>query len=525
MWTDTGGSTAEDQALEPRPRLNRAALRFAGAGSAAGPAVEPDSTGMVHLGLGAFHRAHQAVYTEDAAAASGDSSWGILGVTGRSAKVADQLAPQDGLYTVLTKSAPGTGTSSDAADGTGDSTSLRIIGSLRGAAFPGRDTGLVLRTLAAEHTRVVTMTMTEKGYPRDASGALAAADGSVAADRAVLAADGGSSRDSYDVAARTPLGLLVRGLHARYRTSGAPISVLSCDNLTANGALTRALVTEFAEPAGAGFTEWLAASVSFPSTMVDRIVPAATEADRRRGCALLGLRDEALVVAEPFGQWIIEDAFAAARPAWELAGAVLTAEVEPFEAAKLRLLNGTHSLLAYLGALQGYATIAEAAADTELAAAAAALQSEAISTLVPPPGVDLPRYAASVLERFRNPALGHTTVQVAMDGTQKLPIRALGTVADLLAQGTVPEALARLVAGWMVYVYRGQDGRGRELPLEDPLKETLVELSRGPESGLTDRLFSLSAVFPPAVAGHPGFRSAVAAHAADLLRSTGTAAG
>ncbi|MCC3272749.1 mannitol dehydrogenase family protein [Arthrobacter zhangbolii] len=508
MWTETGPQIPP--AGKAAPRLSRASLASAGCGSALGPAVDPGSlrTGMVHLGLGAFHRAHQAVYTEDAAAATGDTGWGILGVTGRSARVADTLKPQDGLYTVLTKAQPGAGSAADA--------SLRIIGSLRGAVFPGRDTPLLLRALAEPDTRVLTLTVTEKGYPRDASGHLAMADG-VAADRAALAADSRQRPASSDVAARTPLGLLARGLFARYRSSGAPLSVVSCDNLISNGALTRTLVTELAEAGGTGFCAWLQESVAFPSTMVDRIVPAATEADRQLGSGILGLRDEALVVAEPFGQWILEDAFAAARPAWELAGAVLTPDVAPFEAAKLRLLNGTHSLLAYLGALKGHATIADAAADEDLAADASALQAEAIRTLVPPPGVDLQEYSASILARFRNPALGHTTLQVAMDGSQKLPVRALATVADLLALGTVPEALARLVAAWMVFVYRQRNVHGSVLPLEDPLRETLAAQAAGPESGLVDRLLDLSAVFPPPVAGHPGFRAAVKVHAAELL--------
>ncbi|MCQ1952625.1 mannitol dehydrogenase family protein [Arthrobacter sp. zg-Y238] len=507
MRTEAGVAAAAGQESE---RLSLSALAASGAGSAAGPAVEPRSLriGMVHLGLGAFHRAHQAVYTEDAAAASGDAGWGILGVTGRTAKVADALQPQDGLYTVLTK----------AAGSREEDSSARIIGSLRGVAFPGRDTPRVIQALAARETTVVTMTITEKGYPRDASGHLALDSPAVAADLAVLERDSRRPANSDD-AARTPLGLLARGLFARYRSSGAPLNVISCDNLSANGSVTRTLLTEMAAAGGSGFRDWVCESVSFPDTMVDRIVPAATEADRREAQTLLGLRDEGLVVAEPFGQWILSDDFAARRPAWELAGAVVTRDVRPFEAAKLRLLNGTHSLLAYLGALRGYRTIAEAAADEELAAAAAALQAEVLPTLSPPPGVDLAEYAAGILARFRNPALGHTTLQVAMDGSQKLPVRALGAVEDLLARGVVPEALARLVAGWMVFVYRGRDAFGNELPLQDPLAEVLAGKARGPQGGLVDRMFELPGVFSAPVAGNPGFRTAVAAHAAELLGS------
>ena len=510
MWTEASRPSPAGE-RDCRPRLSLAALETAGSGRADGPALDPRGLGIgvVHLGLGAFHRAHQAVYTEDAAVAAGESDWGILGVTGRSSAVADALQPQDGLYGVLTR---GTDNRTGSA--------LRIIGSLRGAVFPGRDTALVLRTLAASQTRVLTLTITEKGYPRATSGGLAV--GAVEADLEQLRRPGSSAAvpaDDEAEPARTPLGLLVRGLFCRYRAGGAPLSVLSCDNLSGNGAVTRGLVTEMAAVGGARFLGWIQESVSFPSTMVDRIVPAATEGDRREAAALLGLRDEGLVVAEPFGQWIIEDRFAAPRPAWELAGAVVTDDVGPFEAAKLRLLNGTHSLLAYLGALAGHRTIAEAAADPDLAQTAAALQAEVIPTLVPPPGVDLQEYAASVLARFRNPALGHTTVQVAMDGTQKLPIRAVAAAAELLDRGSVPEALARLVAGWMVFVHRGRDVHGHVLPLQDPLADVLSDKAAGSRAGLADRLFDLPSVFPPAVADHPGFRAAVTGHVADLFRA------
>ncbi|MBP3042674.1 mannitol dehydrogenase family protein [Arthrobacter jiangjiafuii] len=502
-----GGETEAAAGLRTLERLSLAALEKLGPGAASAPGVDPRGLeiGVVHFGLGAFHRAHQAVFTEDASSLTGDTGWGILGVTGRSARVADALAPQDGLYSVLTK---------------GRASSLRVIGSIRSAVSPGRDTPLVIRTLAAAGTSVASLTITEKGYRRDAAGHLHRSDPDVAADLAALKTEARSGAGAPAEPARTPLGLLTRGLFARYRAHGAPLSVMSCDNLSKNGALTRTLVTEFAAAAGGGFADWVGDAVGFPSTMVDRIVPATTDADRRRAAELLGLWDEGLVVAEPFGQWVLEDAFTAARPAWEQAGATITADVAPFETAKLRLLNGTHSLLAYLGALKGHRTIAEAAADPELADAAAALQGEAMRTLVPPAGLDLAEYAESILARFRNPALGHTTVQVAMDGSEKLPIRALGTAADLLEQGVVPDAVARLVAGWMAYVFLGRDSYGHELPLDDPIAGVLTDTARGPAGGLADRMFGLDTVFPPAVAGHPGFRSAVASHLAELLRES-----
>ena len=493
---------------DPQGRLTLASLEQAAARpGVTGPAVDPRAleVGIVHLGVGAFHRAHQAVYTEDAAAATGDTGWGILGVTGRSRRVVDQLQPQDGLYSVLTRSE--------------DAQSLRIIGSLRAVASPEADTDQVMKRLAAATTHVVSLTITEKGYPRTADGELDLAHEGIAADVHALRAELQHGSDGGP--ARTAVGLLARGLGRRFAESGQPLTVLPCDNLTANGALTRRLVTRLASAAGAdALRDWLEESVAFPCTMVDRIVPATTDSDLLSAARILGVRDLGLVVAEPFGQWVIEDRFAGPRPAWERAGATLTADVEPFEVAKLRMLNATHSLLAYLGALKGFATIAEAVADPDLAAAARRLQTEdVIPTLSPPPGLDLAAYGESILARFANPALGHTTLQVAMDGSEKLPIRVLATAADRLAAGAVPQSAALVVAAWMVFVHRGRDVSGRPLPLDDPLAGTLQETAAGTEAGLVDRMMGLRSIFADEVAENPGFRSAVAQHAAALLKS------
>ena len=470
-----------------------------------GPAVDPRalSTGMVHFGVGAFHRAHQAVYTEDAAAATGDTRWGILGVTGRSARVADQLGPQDGLYSMLTKAR--------------DASSLRVMGSMRSVAFPGTDSEGVLRTLAAESVHLASLTITEKGYPRTLRGGLDLTSPGVAADVEALKAE--LSGRGFAGAARTPLGLLARGLARRYASSGAPFAVVCCDNLMSNGSVTRSLVLALAEAAGAEpLLEWLDAAVTFPSTMVDRIVPATTEANRREAERILGLRDEGLVVAEPFGQWIIEDNFPGPRPAWERAGAVVTSDVGAFEVAKLRMLNATHSLLAYLGALRGFPTIAEAVSADGLVEEARRLQrNDIIPTLAAPPGMDLAEYGESILDRFANPNLGHSTIQVAMDGSHKLPVRILGTVADRLSAGEVPHSGALLVAAWMVFVYRGRDVNGRSLALDDPMADALREAAAGPEAGLADRLLAVREIFAEELASHPDFRAAVAEAVRRLL--------
>ncbi|QHT57026.1 mannitol dehydrogenase family protein [Cellulomonas sp. H30R-01] len=495
------------------PRLSRTTLSGAdlsaagpaGSNPVRGPAVDPASTtiGLVHLGLGAFHRAHQAVYTEDAAAASGASGWGILGVTQRSARVADQLTPQDGLYGVLTKGS--------------DETSLRIIGSLRDVAFPGTRTPHVVRTIAAPTTHVVTLTVTEKGYRRAADGRPDLADPDLAADVDALAAELAGAAPERP--ARSPIGLLVRGLAQRHRADAGPMTVVCCDNLAENGPVVADLVHAIlaAVPGGDRLAAWVATSVAFPSTMVDRIVPATTDQHRAEAVRLTGLEDQGLVVGEPFSQWVVEDSFAGDRPAWELAGATLTSDVAPYERAKLRVLNASHSTLAYLGALRGYETIAQAVADPTLEAVVRSLVDEdVLPTLQAPDGLDLAQYREDVLTRFANPNTGHTTVQVAMDGSAKLPQRLLGTVRDRLAAGAVPTAAAATLAAWMSYVHAttqtGLEVAGRRVTLDDPLAGVLASAAAGPLDGLPGRLLAVRQVFGDDLAESEVLRREVQAH-------------
>ena len=461
-----------------------------------------EGVGILHLGIGAFHRAHQAVFTEDAAVAADEPGWGICGVTQRSSVVVDQLRPQDCLYAVLER-------------GTGEPT-LRVVQQVSDVLFAAHENDRLTGRFADPGVRVITLTVTEKGYRRAASGGLDLTDPVIRADL------GGGSRST--------VAQLVRGLQARAAAGAGGLSVLSCDNLTDNGSVLRGLVLEFcaALPAAEGkeTAAWIERHVCFPSSMVDRIVPATTDADRADAAALLGVVDEALVVAEPFRQWVIEDAFPAGRPAWERAGADLVADVAPFEQLKLRMLNGTHSTLAYLGALRGYDTIAEAVADDELAGAARSLmEQDVIPTLAQPPGLDVAAYGDQVLDRFANPALRHRTTQVAMDGSQKLPLRLLGTVRDRLASGHVPESAALGVAAWMAYVAAGQDRRGRPLPLDDPLAPRLREAA-GPgrdAAAVVDGLLGVTEVFGDDLRDSAAFRESLVGHVKGLLTESGRA--
>ena len=450
--------------------------------------------GIVHLGIGAFHRAHQAVFTQDAFAATGDDRWGISGVTQRSAAVRDQLAPQDGLYGVLERAV--------------DHVGVNVVGSVREVLFPGEQYERVIERLADPAVQVVTLTVTEKGYRRDGSGHLDLADPAIAAELA-----GGPVTSA--------VGRLVRGLERRAATSGTPVTVVCCDNLTDNGRVLRRLVGDYCEALGASdLAAWIDANVRFPCTLVDRIVPATTDADRALGEDILGLRDEGLVTAELFKQWVIEDDFAGERPAWHLVGAQLVADVAPFENMKLRILNGTHSTLAYLGALRGHATIASAVADPQLLDVAEHLiADDVIPILAQPEGEDLSAYGAEVLKRFSNPALAHKTTQIAMDGSQKLPLRLLGTIRANLAAGRTPHHALRGVAGWMAYLARPEGADGLRLPVDDPMADRLTTLVRGRRDAaeVVDRLLDVHEIFADDLRDAAGVREELVGTVRELL--------
>ncbi len=442
-------------------RLGRATLSRLPAGSR--PAVLPGSVraGVRHLGVGAFFRAHQAVYIEAAMAASG-GDWGIVAVAPRSRDVLEALRAQDHLYSVVTL------------DGAASQT--RAIGALTGTVHAASDPDSVVAHLADPAIRVVTMTVTEKAY---------------APDSAVTR-------------------LLVAGLAARRRADAGPITLLSCDNLPSNGVVLGRLLAGVIPDE---LRDWYAASVRCPSSMVDRIVPATTPALLAVAERDLGVADLAAVVGEPFSQWVIEDDFAGAHPDWAAAGAVLTGDVTPWEHLKLRALNGVHSTLAYLGALAGCEYIADALAlpgMTDLLRRYVA--TEVAASMTPPDGVTVAGYGDAALTRFANAALGHRCLQVAMDGTQKLPQRALSVL------NTVPDpALATLIlAAWARFA-EGRSDSGVDLPLNDPrAAEVRADLS-------TEALFGKDGVLPVPDPAHrrmiETWRSDLAAHgAADLVR-------
>lgn len=464
-----------------RPRYDRAAI----------------TCGVVHLGIGAFHRAHQAVVFDDALNA-GDLRWGIIAASLRSPAVRDQMAPQHGLYTMLVR------------DGAAEQ--ARIIGAVRDVIVAPDDPQALLAALASPDTHIVTLTITEKGYKLDpATGTLIEDDPQLAADLASL--------DSP----QTAPGYLVGGLALRRATGLPPFTAISCDNLPHNGTRLRDAVLALARRHDATLADWIAREGAFPETMVDRIVPATAPDDITALAGRLAVEDRAMVKTEPFLQWVIEDKFCGPRPDFG-AGVQLTAAVAPWEEAKLRLLNGAHSGIAYLGGLAAIDHVHEVLALPEARAFVEALWDEAETTLSPPPELDVAAYRRDLMARFDNPTLRHRTRQIAMDGSQKLPQRLLAPIAQRLSAGQGIDALSLAFAAWIRW-QAGQDDRGVPHQVDDPLSESLA-VCLASASAPADRvaaILAFDAVVPPALAASEPLRASLV-HWLTLLEGKGARA-
>lgn len=438
-------------------------------------------TGIVHFGPGAFFRAFNAVYTDDAMQARG-GDWGISTVSLKSATAHDQLMPQGGLFTSVTLGPKGP--------------KPRIISSISDVLVAPRDPLAVVDTMDRFDVPIVSLTITEKGYCYDSvSKSIDLSHPEVTEDL--------NSENSLQTAA----ALIVASLDRRFKSDRAPFTVLSCDNLPSNGDVTRSVIEGFARARDPELADWIAENVAFPSTMVDRITPATTVDDLENLAKQTGYFDPAAVFHEPFRQWVIEDQFPRGRPAWDAAGAQLVKSVDAHELMKLRCLNGTHSALAYLGYLAGFETISETVTDPSFEALCAKLWIEEIVPTVPTPeGEDLRAYTASLIKRYQNPSIRHRTWQIAMDGSQKLPQRILATVRDCLAHGRTPKGLCLVVAAWMRYV-RGFDERGNAIDVRDPLAERLRALANAAsdEEGVVSRLVSVEEVFGADLSQNPIF--------------------
>ena len=471
-----------------------------------------DKPGIVHLGLGAFFRAHGAIYFselehlqgEEKNAAGAQESGGeapsaskenpgknprlgILGVSLMRPDQRDLLAPQNFAYHAVELAPEGR--------------RAELITIIRDMLVAPEDPAALIAAMADPDIRIVTLTVTEKGYCHQP------ATGKLNRQHPFII------HDLESPLPRSAIGFLVRALARRREDGTPPFSVICCDNLPNNGPLVRNLVLELATAIDPELAAWIEKEGRFPATMVDRIVPATTQADIAALSAQTGVLDLSPVMHEPFRQWVVEDNFVAGtRPELERVGVQMVSDVTPFELMKLRCLNGTHSALAYLGYLAGHETIFDTVSDPAFDAYCRQLwRKEILPGLPAPEHTDLQAYTDQLMARYKNPRIRHLTWQIAMDGSQKLPQRILGTISDNLAAGRDSSGLILAVAGWMKYV-SGVDEQGQPIDVRDPLRETLraVIRQRRTTESQVDALLSITAVFPRELAQNPSFRDPLA---------------
>jgi fructuronate reductase len=439
--------------------------------------------GVVHFGPGAFHRAHQAWFIESLL--SRDPRWGICAVSLRSHDIRDALLPQGNLYTLAIRD---------------EVMSYQVIGAIKELLLAPESPEAVLQRLSSARTHVVTLSVTEKGY-------CLAADGSLDVGHPDVRQDLERPRSP-----RSVIGFLVEALRRRRDARLPPFTVVSCDNLVDNGAKLARATAQLASMSERSLGTWIEREVSFPRTMVDSITPATTDALKESVAKTLGLRDRWPVQREAFTQWVIEDVFRHTVPDWQSVGITLTNDVAGYDRAKLRLLNGAHSTLAYVGLLRGYVTVCEAMKDEKLRTFVRTLMTQDIlPSLKAPRGLDLPTYVESILRRFSNPAMHHELAQIAWDGSQKLPFRLLGTIREALDAQRPVDRLCVPIAAWMRFV-RCAALRGEQV--KDPLAPQLLNVGRACEGrGDTDvmRFMSLESVFPPQLRTDSRFTRALAA--------------
>jgi len=462
---------------------------------ALGYTPEDHDVGIVHIGAGAFHRAHQAVYTDDALAKSG-GDWRILGVSLRSAETANALKAQNGLYNLVVRS--------DQAD----APEFRVIGAMAGIMTARDGIDPIITAMIDPKVRIVSLTITEKAYGLDrATGDLDLSDPMISADLRTPEVP------------RSAIGLIVRVLHLRQQLGHGAFTALSCDNLPDNGRLLRSAVLGYAQQIDPDLAGWIADNARFPCTMVDRITPACTPELIQETQDLTGLADSAPIETEPFSQWVIEDDFGNGRPAWDEVGVLMVDDVAPYENMKLRLLNGAHSMLAYAGFLSGHSYVRDVMKDPVLSLLVARHIKTATATLAPLEGIDFDVYGRALLERFRNPNIAHETYQIAMDGSQKMQQRIFEPAAKAIAQGNDFDTFAFATAVWIRYLL-GRHDTGETYALRDPRETELANLCKSCDENaeaLVAAVFALPNLVPADLAANSEFLKAVQAHLNQML--------
>ncbi|MEV4384329.1 mannitol dehydrogenase family protein [Micromonospora sp. NPDC049580] len=481
------------------PRLSRRTLP--GVTTAARPAYDPAglTTGIVHLGIGAFHRAHQAAMT-DAATDVADAGWGIAGVTQRSTDVVDRMRPQDCLFTVVTRNG-------------GEQLDARVVGSVTSVLHAASQPEALLATLSAPTTRIISATVTEKGY------AAALSSRTLITDSPLVAQDLADPRPH-----RSVVGQLVGGFARRADRGDPGVTVLCCDNVPRGGELLHDLCLQFLERwsshRAAEVASWMSRHVRFPNTLVDRIVPGTTEADAHVLTQRLGYRDDALVTAERYGLWVIEDDFAAGHPQWPADEVRLVKDIQPWSDVKLRLLNGGHSLVSYVGLLDGRETVSEVMRVAWIRQLLDAWLDEAGRSLCElPEGLDLATYRDDVVSRFANDGIAYRLGKVAADGSLKLPTRVGSTASDLVAGGADARVSALTLATWLHYAE--QPGTVLDDPNAARIDEAL-DACREPRA-LVERVYGSQGVAPLPAVLQDDFLDDVAT-ALDTLRLRGVSA-
>jgi mannitol 2-dehydrogenase len=440
--------------------------------------------GVVHFGVGNFHRSHQAMYLDRLLEAGAHDDWAIcgIGLMPRDTRMRDVLGAQDGLYTLTLRHPDG-------------SDEIDVIGSLRRFLYAPDDPQAVIDQLCDPGVRIVSLTITEGGYVHDPVGGKAASDDPAVAEET----SGGLS------APITAFGYIAAALRARRAAGIAPFTVLSCDNIQGNGDVARLSVVEVARLTDPELAAWIDDTVAFPNTMVDRITPATEPTDEQRIVDRLGVVDRWPVASEPFTQWIIEDRFPSGRPAFEAVGATLAHEIDAYESVKLRLLNGPHQVLAYIGQLAGYHHVHEAMRDEGIVGFLRRyMRDDAIPSFDPPADVDVDEYCVTVLERFGNPSVLDTLARLSNDGSDRIPVFALPVLRDRLAAGAVPVMGAALLASWAGYWSAADEGA--LTPSPDPRTAELLASGRAWRDDPASFLTTVESLRE--FTGHPAFSDA-----------------